>query len=282
MPITKVNGIELYYEVTGEGFPLVLSHEFAGTGKSWEPQVRFFSRRYQVITYNHRGFPSSEVPKEETSYSQEILVADLYQLLCYLGIKQAYVGGCSMGGNIALNFGIAHPGMTRALIIVATGGGTTEREIFEPKHEEMARQIETEGWKVVAERYAHEPNRVQLLRKDPRGWREFTDELATHSDKGSAALIREVILKRPPISALESKLKQLKAPALVMIGDEDDTCLIPALIMKQHLPGAGLLVLPQAGHAINLEEPDIFNRTVLDFLTAKFVDHRAYNRLFFG
>jgi len=268
MPTAKVNGVNLYYEVTGKGFPLVLSHEFAGTCKSWEPQVRFFSRRYQVITYNHRGFPPSEVPEGASAYSQDILVADLYQLLCHLDIKQAYVGGCSMGGSIALGFAISHPEMTKALIIVATGAGTTERETFVPKLEGHAQQIETEGWKVVAERYAHEPNRIQLLCKDPRGWREFVDDLAAHSDKGSVLLIREVILKRPPISALESKLKQFKVPTLVMIGDEDEMCIDPALIMKKCMPGAGLLVLPQSGHVINLEEPDIFNRTVLDFLTA--------------
>ena len=268
MPRAKVNGVNLYYEVTGDGFPLVLSHEFAGTYKSWEPQVRFFSRRYQVITYNHRGFPPSDVPEQASAYSQDILVEDLYQLLRYLGINEAYVGGCSMGGNIALNFGIAHPEMTRALILVATGAGTTGRETFVPKLEGMAQQVEKVGWKVLAEQYANDPNRIQLKRKDPRGWREFADDLAAHSDKGSARLIREVIIKRPPVSDLEAELKQLKIPTLIMVGDEDEMCIDPALIMKKHLPGAGLLVLPQSGHVINLEEPDIFNRALLDFLTA--------------
>lgn len=268
MPIANVNGVNLYYETTGEGFPLVLSHEFAGTSQSWEPQVRFFSRRYRVITYNHRGFPPSDVPEAASSYSQDILVEDLYQLLRYLKIEEAYIGGCSMGGGVALNFGLAHPEMTRALILAATGAGTTGRETFEPKLEGMARQIETEGWAVIAERYAHEPNRVQLLRKDLKGWREFVDELSAHSNPGSVHLIREVIIKRPPLSALEAQLKSLKIPALIMIGDEDDMCVDPALIMKKHLPGAGLLVLPQSGHVINLEEPAIFNRALLDFLTA--------------
>jgi pimeloyl-ACP methyl ester carboxylesterase len=268
MPTAKINGANIYYEVTGDGFPLVLSHEFGGTYQSWEPQVRFFSRRYQVITYNHRGFPPSDVPKKASDYSQDILVEDLYQLLRHLGIKETYVGGCSLGGNIALNFGIAHPEMTRALIIVASGAGTTGRDTFVPKLEGLAQQVETTGWKVLAERYAHEPNRIQLQRKDPRGWQEFIDELAAHSNEGSAHLIREVIIKRPPVSELEAKLKKLKIPTLIMIGDEDEMCIDPALIMKKHMPGAGLLVLPQSGHVINLEEPAIFNQALLDFLTA--------------
>jgi len=268
MPIAKVNGVNIYYEVTGDGFPLVLSHEFGGTFKSWEPQARFFSRRYQVITYNHRGFPPSDVPEKASDYSQDILVEDLYQLLQHLGLNEAYVGGCSMGGNIALNFGIAHPEMTRALIIIASGAGTTGRDTFVPKLEGLAQQVETTGWKVLAKQYAHEPNRIQLKRKDPRGWQEFIDDLAAHSNEGSAHLIRELIIKRPPVSELEAELKKLKIPTLIMVGDEDEMCIDPALIMKKHMPGAGLLVFPQSGHVINLEEPDIFNRALLDFLTA--------------
>jgi len=268
MPTALVNGVNLYYEVTGKGFPLVWSHEFGGSFKSWDPQVKFFSRHYQVITYNHRGFPPSGVPEEEMAYSQELLVNDLHQLLRHLGIQQAYVGGLSMGGSVALNFGLAHPDMAKALIVAATGAGTTERENFRSKLEDLARQLETEGWKTVAERYAREPNRVQLLRKDPKSGQEFCEELASHSDTGSVLTIKGFILKRPTIFALESKLQQFKVPTLIMVGDEDAMCIEPALFMKQKIPRAGLVVFPQAGHAINLEEPDNFNRAVLDFLTS--------------
>jgi len=268
MPIASVNGVNLYYEVTGKGFPLIWSHEFGGDFKSWDPQVRFFSRRYQVITYNARGWPPSDVPTEPAAYSQEVFVEDLYQLLRHLGIQQAYVGGLSMGGNIALNFGIVHPEITKALVIAATGAGTTGRENFENKLGDLAQQLETEGWKVVAKLYAREPNRIQLQRKDPKSWQEYYEELASHSDRGSVLSIRGVILKRSTIFALEPKLKQLKVPALVMVGDEDEMCIDPALFMKQTLPRAGLVVFPQSGHVINQEETELFNRVVLDFLTA--------------
>ncbi len=145
MAKASVNGVNLYYEVTGEGFPLVWSHEFAGGFESWEPQVKYFSRRYKVITYNARGYPPSDVPKEPDAYSQELAVEDLYQLLRHLNIQQAYIGGLSMGGNVALNFGIAHPDMTRALIVAATGSGTTDRENFEQRTENMARRLESES-----------------------------------------------------------------------------------------------------------------------------------------
>ena len=77
MPKAKINGVDLYYEDTGEGIPVVFVHEFAGDYRSWEPQVRYFSRRYRCITYNARGYPPSEVPESPTDYSQEIAVADL-------------------------------------------------------------------------------------------------------------------------------------------------------------------------------------------------------------
>jgi len=267
MPPAKVNGVKLYYEVTGEGFPLVFSHEFAGTYQSWDPQVKFFSRRYKVITYNHRGFPPSDVPDNPGVYSQDILVEDLHQLLRYLGIQQAYVAGCSMGGSVALSFGITHPEMSKALILVGVGSGSTNYKEFEESLLGLVKQLETTGWKGYAERYGREFNRIQLLRKDPKGWHEFCDELAEHSDKGSALLIKNAILKRPSVLALETQLKQLPVPTLVMLGDEDERCIEPSLFMKRHIPSCGLVFFPQSGHAINLEEPDLFNRVVLDFLT---------------
>ncbi len=267
MPVALVNGVNLYYEVTGKGFPLVWSHEFAGDFKSWDPQVKFFSRRYQVITYNARGYLPSEVPTESTAYSQEHAIEDLYQLLQHLDIQQAYVGGLSMGGNVALNFGITHPDMAKALIIAAAGSGTTNREHFESRMEDLARRLETESMKAAAERYVCEPNRVQLPRKDPKSGQEFYEGFVAHSAIGAAFTVRGVMLKRPTIFALESKLQQLTVPALIMVGDEDTNCIEPALFMKRNIPRSGLIVFPKAGHAINLEEPALFNRTVLDFLT---------------
>ena len=267
MPTARVNGVELYYEVTGDGFPLVLSHEFGGSHQSWKAQVSFFSHRYRVITYNHRGFPPSEVPEDPTAYSQEALVEDLHQLLRHLGIRQAHIGGLSMGGNVALNFGLAHPEMARALVVASTGSGSTDRERFEAELEQMARRFETEGAEAVARGYTKGPSRVQLLRKDPRGWEEFYQVFINRSAAGSARILRGVIRRRATIFALQPRLQQLQVPALIMVGDEDDPCLEPAIFMKRNIPGAGLVVFPQSGHAINLEEPDLFHRAVLDFLT---------------
>jgi pimeloyl-ACP methyl ester carboxylesterase len=267
MPSTRINGVEIYYEETGTGTPLVFSHEFAGSHESWEPQARFFGRRYRVITYNHRGYPPSSVPEDPASYSEEHLVADLRGLLDYLGIEKAHIAGLSMGGAVALKFGIAHPDRCIGVVVAGAGSGADNREEWVRTGEETARRFEDE-WEIMSAEYARGSTRVQLLRKDPRGWQEFADLFCQHSATGSANTFRGVQLKRRTIYEVEDELKRMQPPVLILVGDEDDPCLNPALFMKKHIPNAGLAVLPKSGHGINLEEPDLFNRHVLDFLAA--------------
>jgi pimeloyl-ACP methyl ester carboxylesterase len=267
MPTAQVNGVELYYEETGEGFPLVFSHEFAGDYRSWEDQVRFFSRRYRVITYNHRGYPPSAVPSDPAAYAEELLVEDLYGLVRHLGFEQAHIVGLSMGGALALKLGIAHPEICRSLVIAGAGTGTTERERFLAEASATAELFEREPARAF-DGYGRGPARVQLLRKDPRGWQAFVDLLKTHSPQGSARTFRGVQMKRKTIYDVESQLGDMRVPSLIMVGDEDEPCLEPSLFMKRRLPNAGLVVLPKSGHAINLEEPMLFNQFILDFLTA--------------
>jgi pimeloyl-ACP methyl ester carboxylesterase len=268
MPYASADGVNLYYEVTGEGYPLVWAHEFAGDYRSWEAQVRFFSRRYQVITYNARGYPPSDVPADVDAYSQQQAVEDLRAVLVHLGIQQAHIGGLSMGGSLALHFGLNYPEMCRSLIVAAAGSGSVDAERWKAEAEENAKRFETEGMSVVADDYATGPARVQLQRKDTRGWQEFRDALAEHSSIGGAHTFRGVQIKRPSIFDLKERMNKLTVPTLIFIGDEDEPCVDAAVFMKRNIPTAGLAVLPQSGHTINLEEPDLYNRIVLDFLVA--------------
>jgi len=268
MPKFSANGVEIYYEVNGEGFPLVWCHEFGGSYESWETQVRFFTRRYQVITYAARGWPPSDVPTDPEAYSQDILVNDLYLLLRHLGIDNAHIGGLSMGGTVALNFGVAHPEMARSLIVASAGSGSTNRGTFLANGQALTERLLSEGMEEVAKDYGTTDIRLQLLRKDPRGFEEFKRLLASHSALGSALTYRGFVMNRPTIYTMEDSLRRLQVPTLVMIGDEDEPCIEPAIFMKRNIPRSGLAVFPQSGHAINLEEPDLFNRTVLDFLSA--------------
>jgi len=269
MPKAMINGINVYYEVHGSGFPMVFVHEFAGDSASWEPQVNFFARRYTVVTYNARGYPPSDVPEDPSAYSQQMAADDLCGVMRHLTMERAHVVGLSMGGFCALHFGFQHPEMARSLVVAGCGYGAvkTEREKFQKDTELTAQRMEREGMQAVAPVYGGGPTRVQFENKDPKGYKKFVDQLACHSGKGSALTMMGVQRRRPSLYDLTDQMQTLDVPTLVVTGDEDDPCLEPGLLMKRHIPRAGLLVIPKTGHAVNLEEPELFNRAVLDFVT---------------
>lgn len=269
MPTAVVNGVSLFYEEVGQGIPLVFVHEFAGDYRSWHLQVRFFARRYRTITFNARGYPPSDVPEDPGAYSQEHAVNDLKGLLDHLGIGKAHICGLSMGGYATLFFGLAYPERALSLTIAGCGYGSGPvGQDFRYEMERVARRLEREGTGWVADFYTRGPARVQLLEKDPKGWAEFYQQFAAQSARGLALTLRGVQMRRPSVFDVMGRLEELDVPTLIVSGDEDDLCLEPAIFMKRKIPAAGLLILPNAGHTINLEEPDRFNRVVLDFMTA--------------
>jgi len=268
MSKARINGVNIHYEVTGNGFPLVWSHELAGSYESWDAQVSYFARRYQVITYNNRGYPPSDVPVGDAHYSQDLLVDDLYKLLQHLGISQAYVGGLSMGGGVTVAFGLAHPEMAKALIVAGAGTGSTNPQQFTQEGQALAARLEREGIQPWAGEYTQGPTRVQFRRKDPKGWERFKAGLAEHSAQGKAFIVRNVQGKRPSLFALEESLRRLQVPTLIIVGDEDEPCIEPAVFLKRTLPRSGMVFFPQSGHTVNLEEPALFNQVVSDFLTS--------------
>jgi len=254
----------------GQGLPLVFVHEFAGDAQSWLPQMRFFGRRYRAIAYNARGYPPSDVPKDVAAYSQEQAAEDIRGVLDALGIARAHVCGLSMGGYATLHFGLRHPGRALSLVVAGAGYGSVaaERDRFRQDSDATVKRFEADGMAKVAALYARGPTRVQFIDKDPVGWQEFHDKLAAGSAEGHALTMRGVQMKRPSIFELEAEMRTLEVPTLIVTGDEDDPCLEPAIFMKRAIRSSGLVVLPKSGHTINLEEPDAFNRAVLDFLTA--------------
>jgi pimeloyl-ACP methyl ester carboxylesterase len=268
--IVTDDGVTLYAEETGEGEPLLFIHEFAGDHRSWEPQVRYFSAAYRCVTYAARGYPPSQVPEDPAAYSQARAVADAIAVLDGLGISQAHVVGLSMGGFAALHLAMRHPGRVISAVVAGTGyGAQPERAAaFRAESELIAASFEAEGPADVAERYAVGPARVQFQNKNPRGWAEFAAALATHDPTGAALTMRGVQAARPSLYALTSDLAQIHTPMLLLVGDEDEGCLEPALMLKRTIPTSGLAILPRTGHTANLEEPDVFNRAVDTFLAA--------------
>lgn len=265
---TTDDAVRLWYEEAGTGTPILFVHEFGGDHRSWEPQMRYFSRRHRCITFGARGYPPSDVPRNRDAYSQSRAVADMCAVLDHLGIARAHVVGLSMGGFATLQFGFDHPARALSAVVAGAGYGAEKQtqEYFRNLSLEVGRQFETRGAKAFAPTYALGASRVQLQNKDPRGWEEFARQLGEHDSLGSANTMRGFQARRPSMWDYEDRLRAMPTPVLVIVGDEDDHCLQPGLFLKRTIPACGLLILPKTGHTINLEEPAIFNQFVADFI----------------
>jgi len=265
--ITTQDGVKLHYEEAGAGKPIVFVHEFAGDLRSWEPQLAHFSRRYRCIAYNARGYPPSDVPEGMERYSQELARDDILAVLDGLKLQRAFVVGLSMGGFAALHFGIKYSARALALVVAGCGYGAhpDQREVFQSSSRANAKLMLEEGMAKFAATYGHGPTRLQLRDKDPRGFALYIKYLSEHSPKGSANTMLGYQARRPSLYDLKKEMAGITAPTLVVAGDEDDPTLEPGLLMKRTIPRMGLVVLPRSGHALNLEDPALFNRVVEDF-----------------
>ncbi|WP_028605833.1 alpha/beta fold hydrolase [Ottowia thiooxydans] len=267
---TTDDGVELYYELTGTGTPILFIHEFAATQQSWEAQVRHFSRGYACLTYNARGYPPSQVPPDAASYSQSRAVQDAIAVLDHAGIDKAHIVGLSMGGFAALHMGLDYPSRVRSLCVAGAGYGAEpdKAESFRRETRSTAALLLEQGVPVFAKKYSRGPTRLSFERNDPRGHAEFEGALAKLSALGLANTQLGIQLKRPSLYDLRDRLAKLNLPTLILNGDEDTPCLGPALMLKATMASAAMSVIPNCGHTINLEAPDEFNRILTSFMTA--------------
>jgi pimeloyl-ACP methyl ester carboxylesterase len=272
------NGVRLYVEETGSGDPIVFVHELHSDYREWEAQVRWFSRHYRCIAFNARGYPPSDVPSDPSMYGFPIVVHDIAAVVQALGISNAHVVGSSMGAYAALNFGWMYPKLARSLVIAGVGSGSpaADRSAWVAECEITAQAYLEQGSPVVAELATQTPTRVQLLRKNPRAFEEFLSHLREHSAEGKSRTILGYQARRPSLEDFQSEFSGLEIPVLLIAGDEDTPCLETTFWLKRTLPNAGLWICPNSGHAVNLEEPASFNRTVEDFLHA--VEHGRWGR----
>jgi len=252
MPKVKVNDIELYYEVYGQGYPVVFLHGFAGTVNMWQPQMPVLSRDYRFVIYDARGHGQSESPPSPDQYSADIVVEDLFQLLGTLGIEKAVVGGLSMGGYESLRFYLSHPEMVTALILMDTGPGyrnPTRREEWNRQQEERANLLETQGIEAFAVNAPSYTPRELMLKQNPLGLANMSRKVVAQHD-----------------SWVIQNLAEIKVPTLVLVGEQDTPFLPASEYMSKTIPGAQYAVITEAGHGANLDNVEAFNKAVLDFL----------------
>ena len=266
MPTANVNGIDIYYESHGNGFPLVFAYGIGGNTTEWEPQIPAFSQSYRFIVWDPRGHARTESPPNADHYSQEIFAQDLECLLDHLGIEQAYVGGQSMGGGIATRFTILHPQRVAALLIIdsfSASGLETPPENRRMR-EEIIRLTETEGMLAVAEySMKNNPNisRTAALGKEQE--HRIRQMYLALNPVGYAHSTRMILNAVFDASLLE----EIEVPTLVLAGQEDGA--LPACrFIHDKIEGSQLVVIPDAGHLSNLDQPAAFNRAVLEFLAS--------------
>ena len=267
MPYVQSDGARLYYEEAGTGTPIVFAHEFSGDLWSWEKQIQHFSRRYRCIAFNARGYPPSEVPKALSRYSHKHAVDDIAVVMRHLGVRKAHIIGCSMGSRTTLDFGLTYPRMALSLTMIGIGSGGDPRDkaAFLRQTEARAHLYEQGGLAVVLKGLRVAANRMQLKRKNPRAFEDFCRRFMQHSAQGCANITRRVQGRRVSLFSMEKPLRALKAPAHVIVGDEDPGAINSGLFMKQVSPAVRLSVVPATGHLVNLEEPDLMHRLTEDF-----------------
>jgi pimeloyl-ACP methyl ester carboxylesterase len=265
---TTSDGVRLFYESAGKGTPIVFVHEFGGNHWSWEPQVSYFSRRHECITFSARGYPPSDIPGDVENYSQSRAADDIIGVMDAVGIETAHVVGLSMGAFASLHAALRYPGRIRSAVIAGAGYGSERehQEFFRRNSEQVAKGFEERGARAFAPVYGESASRVQFQDKDPRGWQLFVERMAQHSDKGAANTMRGVQMRRPSLYDLEDELRALQVPMLVVVGDEDDHSIQPGIFLKRTVPRCGLAMFPKSGHTLNLEEPALFNHLVAEFL----------------
>ena len=254
MPVARVNDINLYYEVHGQGPSLVFAHGVGGNHASWYQQVPYFSRGYQVVTFDHRGFGNSR--DIENGPGRSAFVEDLRTLLDQLEIKRATLVAQSLGGWTCLGLALDYPERVSALVMADTLGGITTPGRLHDR---------------LAEIRAATDSLPQLDRVLSPGFRERNpDRAALYSQIASFnASTRQNLAGRFTVEATPERLASLTVPVLFVAGQED--VLVPPDVVKMAsklVPGCAVVEVSEAGHSVYFEQPEVFNHEVLRFLRA--------------
>lgn len=253
MPVVNLNGISVNYEEHGDqaGAPILLTHAYAATLQMWQPQFDGWAG-YRVIAWDMRGHGATESPARQDQYSEKLTVEDMASLLRHLGIQRAVIGGLSLGGYLSLEFQHAHPELVRALVLCNTGPGYRKDDA-------------RDGWNDFSIGYAK-----RFEEKGLDGFGRGIEIDATRAYQRSAAGLafagRGILTQRD--SVVIDHLDTIAVPTLVIWGADDARYKSGCEYMASKIPGAELVTVEGAAHAVNLYQPAAFNEAVLQFLRA--------------
>ncbi|KYK46630.1 alpha/beta hydrolase [Bradyrhizobium liaoningense] len=249
MPKINRDGVGIYYEVHGEGPPLLLTHGYSSTSAMWHGQVDALAKDHKLILWDMRGHGQSDYPDDPSAYSEALTVGDMAAILDAVGAKRAIIGGLSLGGYMSLAFYRTHPERVRALLIIDTGPGFKKddaREAWNARALATADRLDREG--------------LEMLKSATR-----ERATASHRNASGLALAARGMLTQRDARVMEL-LPDIKVPSLIVVGADDAPFLAASDYMAAKIPGAQKVVIPAAGHAVNIDQPKAFVDAVAPFL----------------
>ncbi|HEY8153850.1 MAG TPA: alpha/beta hydrolase [Myxococcota bacterium] len=258
----KLDELPLYVEASGTGESVLLAHGFGGSARNFRPQLRALRGRYRTIVYDARGHARSGAPGAAEDYSPDCFVSDLGRVLDQAGARRAVVGGLSMGAGVALRFALAHPGRVQGLVLASFPPSARAGAGLAARAAAFARALDEEGPLAAGEGFVWgegsglSPRDAELVRQ---GFLE-------HPPHALAHILRELIAVQPAVEDLAPQLAKLDRPALILAGETDAPSVASGRALAAALPRARLVVIPDAGHVVNLQRPEAFNAALLGFL----------------
>ncbi len=248
MAYLERNGVKISYSDEGSGPAILLSHGYSATADMWRGQVAALTDRFRIITWDMRGHGQTDSPADPSLYSEQATVEDMAAILRACGLQKAVIAGLSLGGYMSLAFNVAHPEMVRALMLFDTGPGYRNpkaRDGWNATSEARAKAFETKGLDALG------------------GSAEV--RVSTHRSAKGLALAARGMLAQFDSRIIES-LEHIAVPTLVLVGSKDEPFLNATDYMAGKIPGARKVMIQDAGHAANIDQPAAFNEAVIAFL----------------
>jgi len=249
MPKIDRDGVGIHYEVHGSGPVLLLTHGYSSTSAMWQGQIAALSEHHKLVLWDMRGHGQSDYPDDPAAYSEALTVADMTALLDEVGTERAIVGGLSLGGYMSLAFYRAHPQRVRALLIIDTGPGFKKddaRDAWNRRAHDTGERFEREGLSVLK---SASPERSSVSHRDASGLARAAKGMLTQRD-----------------ARVIETLPDINVPSLIVVGADDTPFLAASDYMAAKIPNAKKVVIPAAGHAVNIDQPQAFIDAVVPFL----------------
>jgi len=253
MPTARLNGIDIYYDEHGAGFPVVMTHGLGDCAELWTPLAQALADRYRVVSWDMRGHYRSDAPADLALYTQDIVVEDLRALSDHLAIERAVYGGHSLGGYTALRFHEKYPERVAALLLHAAGPGYRNPEASQTWTDRLANAAAKQE-----ERFGRD---ARVAAKELRVGAPALGEVAQHVVRGIASVERGVMAHPSFIDGTK-----IHVPTLVIVGENDKAYLASADYFESKVPNVRKVVIPGAGHPAALEQPDAVNKAAREFL----------------